>query len=178
MDKSMKKETNYKTKSLVYKTLGLSTLGLTTSGGFLTYQILTDWASFQTEFENFMVVQEETVKLNMAIAMPVLIGLIVFIFVAMKKNRDFFRDKTSIGLLLAITILYLVYSVLEVTLASLVGAFVGSLIDEFIFMPLSKKNLKLSEEAHERDLEYDKETIRIKARQQAQKDIGGLNGSV
>lgn len=174
--KNKKKQPNYKLRSKVYKGIGLTSIGVTTSGSFIGYQMLTDFEQFKNEFDNFMVVQEEGLKLNMAIAIPVLIGLIVFLFVALKKNKTFFADKISMNLFFSIAIFYLIYSVIEIVLVSLIGAFIGAIIDEFVFMPLSKKNNKAYEEKHEEDLEYNREIRRIQARAKAQRD--GLNGSV
>lgn len=125
--------------------------------------------------ENFFVVQEETVKLNLLIAFPLLISLVIFLFIMRKRNREFFADKVSMSILIAIVILYLVYSVVAVALASLAGAFAGSLVDEIMFTPLSKKYKTLYDEEHDIDLEYEKEKRRIIARNQARED---LNGSV
>jgi hypothetical protein len=91
----------------------------------------------------------------------------------LRKNRQFFNDKASLGLLTTIVIFYLVYSVIEVTLFSLVGAFVGTTIDEFIFSPISKHYKMLAGEERDIDNEYKREQRRIKARKQAQEDLDG-----
>lgn len=169
------KQKNYKLRSKVYKTAGMTTIGVTTIGGFVAYGAITDWQSFQNELNNFIVVQQESLKLNMAIAIPMLIGILVFLWVARKKNKEFFKDKISMDLLTVIVICYIVYSIIEVALASLIGAFIGSVFDEFGFSLAYKSNLKKAEEAHDMDLEYEKEKRRIKARKQAQED---MNGSV
>ena len=70
-----------------------------------------------------------------------MIGMIVFLFVMLKKNKEFFSDKISMSLLIAILLTYLVYSTIEVTLFSLIGgAFTGSLIDEMLFNNLAKRD--------------------------------------
>ena len=69
-----------------------------------------------------------------------MIGMIVFLIVMIKKNKEFFSDKISMSLLIAILFTYLVYSMIEVTLFSLIGAFTGSLIDEMLFNNLAKRD--------------------------------------
>jgi hypothetical protein len=170
MEKLTKK---YKTKSRVFKALGYATTSLGTLGGFFVYQSIIDWQNFQTELENFVVVSQEGVKLNLVLALPILISMIVFLGVTMRKNREFFKDKVSLSLLLTIVVFYLIYSVIELTLASLTGAFLGSIFDEFIFTPLSNKNQQLFLGNKEIDTEYDKELRRIKARQKAKEDLDG-----
>ena len=168
-------EKKYKRRSRLFRTLGIGTIFTTTVGGFFAYQMAIDWQNFKNELDDFIVVQEDYTKLNLLIALPALIGLLVFLFIMLRKNRQFFNDKASLGLLTTIVIFYLVYSVIEVTLFSLVGAFVGTSIDEFIFSPISKHYKKLSGEERDIDNEYRREVKRIKARKQAQED---LNGSV
>lgn len=175
MSKKKSKKKNHNLRSKVYKVTGTATTGLTTMGGFVAYGAFTDWAGFKQDLDNFIVVQQESIKLNLALAIPMLIGVIVFLFVTMKKNKDFFSDKVSIGLLTTILICYLIYSIIEITLASLVGAFVGSVIDEFGFSMLANKNKQKAEEEKEVDSEYEKELRRIKAREKARET---LNGSV
>lgn len=168
-------EKKYKRRSRIFRTLGIGTIFTTTVGGFFAYQMAIDWQNFKNELDDFIVVQEDYTKLNLLIALPALIGLLVFLFIMLRKNRQFFNDKASLGLLTTIVIFYLVYSVIEVTLFSLVGAFVGTSIDEFIFSPISKHYKKLAGEERDIDNEYRREAKRIKARKQAQED---LNGSV
>jgi len=170
MEKTTKQ---YKTKSKVFKALGTTTTALGTLGGFFVYQFITDWSQFQTELENFVVVNQESVKLNMILALPILISIIVFVGITLKKNREFFNDKVSLSLLMTIAIFYLIYSIIEMTLSSLVGAFLGSIVDEFLFTPLAKKNLELYEENKDVDIEYDKEMRRIKARKKVKEDLDG-----
>lgn len=170
----MEKKTKvYKTKAGVFKALGYAITGLGTLGGFFVYQFITDWEQFQTQLENFVVVNQESVKLNMIIALPVLLSIIIFSSITLKKNRDFFKDKVSLSLLITIAVFYLIYSIIEMTLATLTGAFLGSIIDEFIFTPLATRNKDLYEENKEVDTEYDKEMRRIKARQKVKEDLDG-----
>jgi len=168
-----KKTNNYRRKARLFKALGYTTLGTGTLGGFFVYQLATDWSQFQTDLENFIVVQQESIKLNMVIAIPVLLSIIIFTWITLRKNREFFRDKVSLSLLMSISSLYLVYSVIELTLATLVGAFTGAIIDEFIFTPLANANQQKFLDNKEVDAEYDKEMRRIKARQKVKEDLDG-----
>lgn len=167
-----KKKKNYKIRSIVYKGAGTTTVTATTLGGFFAYEISTDWANFKQELDNFLVVNEQTLKLNLAIAFPILISIIVLLFVLLKKNRSYFRDKISLGLLTTILVFYLIYSIIEVAMASLIGAFIGSVTDDFIFSPLSKSAKEKSKEQREIDIEVEKERKRLVARKEY------LDGSV
>jgi magnesium-transporting ATPase (P-type) len=171
--KTPKKKKNHKLRSRVYRAIGLSSIGLTTTTGFLVYQSLIDWQNFASEIEQFFIVSQETVKLNLVIAFPILISFVVFLFIMLRKNREFFKDKVSLSLLLAIAGLYLVYSVLEIVLASLIGAFVGAIADEFIFLPLANANKEKYLEEKDINIEYDKEKRRILARTQAREELDG-----
>lgn len=170
MEKTTK---NFRTKSRVFKALGVASTTLGTFGGFFVYQFATNWENFQTELENFVVVNQESIKLNMVLALPILISIIVFLGITLKKNREFFKDKVSLGLLMTIAIFYLVYSVIEMTLATLVGAFLGSVIDDFIFSPIAQANEQLYLDNKDIDVEYDKEMKRIKAREKVKVDLDG-----
>jgi hypothetical protein len=168
-----KKTIKYRRRARAYKALGYTSLGTGTLGGFFAYQSVTDWNQFQTELENFVVINQESVKLNMVLAIPILLSIIIFSWITMRKNREFFRDKVSLSLLMTISSLYLVYSIIEMALATLIGAFVGAVIDEFIFNPLANANKQKFLENKEVDTEYDKEMLRIKARKKAKEDLDG-----
>lgn len=170
MEKITKK---HRAKAKIFKALGVGSTALGTLGGFFVYQFITDWENFQTQLENFIIVNEENIKLNMVLALPILIAIIVFTSVTLKKNREFFADKVSLGLLMTIAIFYLVYSVIELTLATLVGAFIGSIVDEFLFAPLANNEKAKFEENKDVDIEYEKEMRRIKARKKAKEDLDG-----
>jgi hypothetical protein len=167
------KDKNYKLRSRLWSLGGYLTLLVSTVGGFLVYGLATDWNQFRDELENFVVVQEETIKLNMVIALPLLISALIFIFVVGRKNREFFQNKLSLSILTTLVIFYLIYSVIELTLFALLGAFIGSMFDDFVFSAIAKKNLKLSEEQKDIEYEYDREKRRIKARQQAREELDG-----
>jgi len=168
-----KKTINYRRKARLFKALGYTTLGTGTLGGFFVYQFATDWSQFQTDLENFIVVQQESIKLNMVLALPILLSIIIFTWITLRKNREFFKDKVSLSLLMSISSLYLVYSVIEMTLATLIGAFAGAVVDEFIFTPIANANQQKFLENKEVDAEYDKEMRRIKARQKVKEDLDG-----
>jgi hypothetical protein len=163
----------YRRKARVFKALGYLSLGTGTLGGFFVYQFATDWQQFQTELQNFIVINENNVKLNMVLAIPILLSIIIFTWITLRKNREFFQDKVSLSLLMTISSLYLVYSIIELTLATLVGAFAGAIIDEFVFNPLAIANKQKFVENKEVDAEYNKEMRRIKARQKAKEDLDG-----
>jgi hypothetical protein len=63
--------------------------------------------------------------------------------------------------------------VIELTLATLVGAFIGSIVDEFLFAPLANNEKAKFEENKDVDIEYEKEMRRIKARKKAKEDLDG-----
>jgi len=170
MEKTTKK---YQSKSRIFKGLGIASTTIGTLGGFLIYQFAVDWQNFQTELENFIVVNQENIKLNLVLALPILISIIVFISITLRKNREFFKDKVSLSLLMTIAIFYLIYSVIELTLASLTGAFLGSIVDEFIFTPIAERNKELFEENKGIDVEYEKEMRRIKARKKVKEELDG-----
>lgn len=167
------KTPNYKIRSSVYKNLGRAAIATTTLSGFVVYESLIDWANFKQEMEQFVVVAEDSIKLNLAIAFPLLIAIVVFLAVTLRKNREFFKDKISVSLLLTIVIFYMIYSVIEVAMASLIGAFAGAFLDEVIFTPLSLSNRKKYEAQVDIDSEYEREKRRIKARKQAKEELDG-----
>ena len=172
--KKVRTEKFYKRRSKVLRGAGLTTIGLSTTGGFFAYESIIDWNNFKNDMSNFVVVNQENIKLNMSVALPFLIGMIVFLFVMMKKNKEFFSDKVSMSLLIVICFTYLAYSVIEVTLFSLIGAFTGSLIDEMVFNNLSKRDKLKAGDEKEYGMEKRKEEIRIKARKKAREDIGSV----
>jgi magnesium-transporting ATPase (P-type) len=168
-----KKTKSFKTKASVFKALGYAATGLGTLGGFFVYQMTTNWQQFQTQLENFVVVNQESVKLNMVLAIPILLSIIIFVSITMRKNREFFKDKVSLSLLLTIAIFYLIYSIIEITLATLTGAFLGSIVDEFVFTPIASFNQEKFLESKDVDIEYVKEMRRITARKKVKEDLDG-----
>lgn len=169
------KKRNYKLRAKVYKFIGTLITFLTTTSGFIAYQMYTNFEEFEKNISNFVVVKEETLKLNMTLALPFLIGLVIFVFVAASRNKEFFKQEISVDLLLIIVILYLIYSVVEVTMSSLIGALIGSILNDFIFLPLYRYNNEKFLESKEINSEFEKEKQRIRARKQVEEE---LNGSV
>lgn len=163
----------YRKRSKVLRGAGLTTIGLTTTGGFFAYQSIIDWNNFKQDLTDFVVVNQENVKLNLAIALPFMIGMIVFLIVMLKKNKEFFSDKISMSLLIAVLFTYLIYSIVEVTLFSLIGAFTGSLIDETLFNNLAKRDKIRAGDEKEYTMEKRKEQIRLKARAEARANNDG-----
>ena len=168
-----KKNKNFSLRAKVYRFLGLGTIGISTTSGFLAYQAMVDWNNFEEEINNFVLVQEQSLKLNMTIALPFLIGMLVFAYVMRKKNKEFFADKVSINLLFLILFLYLIYSVIELAMVSLGGAFIGTSIDELLFNPLSKSCKLKANDKKEMNREYELEKKRIEARRMAERDLDG-----
>jgi len=169
------KKTNYKLQSKIFKGLGIATMGVTIFSGFFVYQAVSNWEEFklQLDAETFSVVNPETVKLNPFFAFPLLVALIVFIIMTIKKNKEFFNGKMSMGLIITMAIVYFIYSIAIVTMATLAGAFVGSILNEIVFNPLAVNAKKKNEEIHEIDLEYEKEKRRIIARKLAREELDG-----
>lgn len=169
-----KKTKNHKLRGRMWRTAGMSTIGLTSFGGFYAYQSITDFEGLQEEITNFVLVNQETVQLNFTFALPGLVGLIIYVWLMRKRNADFFKGKASFSMAILIAFLYLVYSIIEISLFSLIGAWVGVVIDEFGFSPLANKNYRLAQNDVDRKEEYEREKIRIEARRQANQDIRGV----
>jgi len=165
----------YRRRARLFRFIGLLIVTTSTLGAFLFYQYLVDWENFRASADIF-VVNEESLKLNTALAMPFFVGIGVLLIVMLRRNKDFFSNKYSMGLLIALVLMYLIYSMIEVVLFSLVGAVVGGLIDDYVFRAIASHYDNLSSEQKEIENEFEKEKRRIKARKQAQEEY--LNGSV
>lgn len=161
-----KKEKNYKLRSKVYNGVGNSVFGLGVFGSFFGYEMATDWSNFKNELDEFVVINEETLKINLFIALPALIVLIIYVILWRKRNKKALEESGNItfGILIALIITYAVYSIIEVTMITLVGAFAGSLIDSYIFKPLSRGAKLKSMDDHEIALEMRRENARKRAR--------------
>lgn len=172
------KQKNYNLRSKVYGGAGGSIFALTTLGSFVGYEVATDWSNFKTDLDNFMVVQPESMKLNIAIALPALIAVLIFLILWRKKNKHKLEmnGNISFGILIALLITYAIFSIVEVTMVTLAGAFVGSLIDEKVFAPLSRSAKIKAGYDKEIDMETEKEKRRIEARRRALED--DLSGTV
>ena len=164
----------YRRRGKALKGVGLFSIFTGAVGGFIGYESYIDWSNFQSEMQNIMVVSEETTKLNLLFALPVLAGFMVFLWILRKKNKEFFKDKMSLTLLTVIMIGYLVYSIIEVTMFAMVGAFGGTILDEFIFTPLSNVYKSKAGDRKDEEAEYNKEVYRIRARKKANEEIGSV----
>lgn len=166
-------EKKYRRKSRLFRFIGLLIVATTTLSAFLIYQYIVDWESFSQTTDVFVVVNEESLKLNTTLAAPMFGGLFVLLIVILRRNRDFFSTKYSIGLIIALVLMYLIYSIIEVVLFSLVGAVVGSILDDYIFKPISNYYYEKAEDQEEIEDEFEKEKRRIKARKMAREELDG-----
>lgn len=166
-------ERKYKRKSRLFRFIGLLIVASTTIGAFLIYQYVMDWQNFQQTTDIFVVVNEESLKLNSTLAAPMFAGLFVFLIVVLRRNQDFFSTKYSIGIILALVLMYLIYSIIEVVLFSLVGAAAGSIVDDYIFRPIARMYDEKAKDQGEIEDEFEKEKRRIKARKLAREELDG-----
>lgn len=133
-------------------------------------QIITAMKDGFSEFNaNFII--EDSSKLNMLYALPILTGFLVFLFVVLKKNKAFFKDKIALGMVIFTAVLYLLYSMIGMFLAVMIGATIGVFFDEFVFAPLSNGNRKKADFKKELGQEREKERVRQEVRNK-------LDGSV
>jgi cell division septal protein FtsQ len=96
MEKTTKQ---YRNKSRLFKALGITSTVLGTLGGFFIYQMAIDWQNFQSELENFVVVNQENIKLNMVISIAYFnLDYCFYVGITLRKNREFFKDKVSLSL--------------------------------------------------------------------------------
>lgn len=162
-----KKEKNYKLRSKVYNGVGNSVFGLGVFGSFFGYEMATDWSNFKNELDDFVVINQETLKINLFIALPALIVLVIYIILWRKRNKKAIDESGNItfGILIALIFTYAIYSIIEVTMITLAGAFTGSLIDAYIFKPLSKSAKIKASDDKEISLEIRREKARKKARE-------------
>lgn len=168
------KKPRYKLRANIQKALGTTSIAAGGVGGFLGYQFYNGWEEFSEGMKDFVVVQENSLKLNVFIALPILLSLLITFFVFKKKNKEIFREKMSLNLLLITAVTFIIYSVIGIAFFTLLGLLGGSIIEETIFGPLAKKNLQRVGIQKEYDTEYEKEKVRIKARKEARE----YNGSV
>lgn len=177
MKEKKTKKKNYELRSKVWRGTGFLTIGATTLGGTFGYLALTDFQNFAKEISNFFVVDPETVKLNGFIALPLLIGFMVYVIIMLKKNKEILKGTYSLKLFFIVVIMYFIYSVIEISLVAASSALVGLVVDEGVLLPISRKNKLKADEEKDFDLEYEREKRRIQARLQAQKELD-LDGSV
>lgn len=158
----------------LYKSAGMTAIGLGSLGGFYGYQSLTNFEDFSQNINNFVMIEEQSMKLDIIFALPFLAGMLVFMWIMRKKNPEFFRTKVSFTLLSFTFTLYLIYSIIQVTMFSLVGATLGAIIDEFVMTPLANTQSEKAGDEKSLALETKKEQQRIKARQRAENDARGV----
>lgn len=180
--KENNKQVNHKFRSRLYKGLGVGTISASTLGGVSVYEFLIKPSEqvgqeFESGIQMFMdniIVQPETAQLNIVLALPFLIGIIVWLLVMKKKNKEYFKDKMSLSLFVLIAVLYLVYSIIGYAMSSLIGAWIGVMIEEFLFNPLAEKSM--SEVEFQKDIEKEKrkEMARAIARKKAERDLGDV----
>lgn len=173
------KKRNYWLRSKVYRTTGYATIGLTTIGGVSAYKFLiqpgeqvtedleTAWAMFM---DNIWI-EQTGYRLNLILALPYLIGIIVFLIVILKKNKAYFNDKISLGLLITILTLYSIYSLIGYAMSSLIGALIGTLAFELVFEPLSLRAKEEADFIKELKKEKRKEKVRREVRND---DLDGI----
>lgn len=168
------KKPKYKQRANIQKTLGTASIAAGGVGGFLGYQFYNGWEDFTEGMENFIVVQENSMKLNIFLALPIFLSFLITFIVFKKKNKDLFNNKISINLFIATVITFIIYSIIGITFFTLLGLLGGSIIEETTFAPLAKRNVRRAEIQGEYDAEYEKEKVRIKAR----KEAGDYSGAV
>ena len=161
------KKKNHKVRAILARVLGWVTIGLTTSTGVLLYTFIPEingGDDFLQAMQNFQLF-EEGLKLNMAVAMPIIAGLIVFLFIVLKKNKEFFKDKSSVSLMLAIVFMYLAYSLIGIFMSACIGALPAVLAQEFGFEPVYRREMEKVKLEKEMKLEAEKEEIREEVRE-------------
>lgn len=166
------KKKNYKLRAYNIRLLGFILIGLCILGGVGVYElVIKPETQTITELENAwgmlkenIFVEQEGMKLNFFIAGPALVGIIIWLIIILKKNKKFFNDKISLGLLIMIIIFYTIYSLIGWIMSSLIGAFVGVVIMEFVLEPMAKRNMLYASEDKEIRLEMKKERARRKVR--------------
>lgn len=128
-----------KQKVLMYTILDYIFLFLFCVSGFIVYEVFFGHKNQGEAIISFEIIQKNTYKLNWALAMPLLIGIIAFLGVVFKKNKDFFKGKSSILAIIAMFVFYLIYSLMGMVVSVLVGVVMGTALDDFIFTPLIEK---------------------------------------
>lgn len=161
------KKKNYKRKAYFYRIIGwVSTLTTTTTGVLLyTFLPSLNGAGEISEAVNNFQLFEEGLKLNMAVAFPFVAGLIVFLLIVLRKNKDFFKDKASVGLMIAILFMYLSYSLIGFFMSACIAALPSVIAQEFGFEPAYRRQMEFHKMEKEIELEERKEEARIEVRE-------------
>lgn len=160
------KTPNYKARQITYTVLGWTVFVLFTFGGFFGYEAVTNYSGLVDSFTNFVVVDESTMKLNGAISMVLIVAGLITLWALHRKNKDLLKGKTTLSLLIGSMFFYLMYCIVNVALFTMIGAFVGSAIQEAVFIPLSNKAKQNAEFQTEVRNEIVKEKSRVKVRQE------------
>jgi magnesium-transporting ATPase (P-type) len=162
------KKINHKSRSFWLKFAGYALTALTTSAGVAVYSLIPeinggdDIVNALQEFQLF----EQGMKLNMAVAIPIFASLIVFLLIIIRKNREFFKDKVSLGLIVIILFMYLAYSVVGIFMSACLGALPSVLASEFGFEPASRREKEKYLIEKELDIEGQKEIRREEVREE------------
>lgn len=175
----MKTKAYKKNRNLYYlfKTLGILSIVIFSIVGFLVYNFLNEWSIFIDNWENFKLIEKDTLKLNWVVAFPILISLLVFLFVMYKKNKAFFKGKITLNIVFLLAFIYFVYSVIGAMMGILLGLLVGCFLEEFVFGILAKHYHFIMMEHRQNYQEYEKEIIRQKAKEDLDAgnvDLGGV----
>ena len=162
------KKINHKSRSFWLKFAGYALTALTTSAGVAVYSLIPeinggdDIVNALHDFQLF----EQGMKLNMAVAIPIFASLIVFLLIIIRKNREFFKDKASLGLTVIILFMYLAYSVIGIFMSACIGALPSVLATEFGLEPASRKEKEKYLVEKELDVEAQKEERREEVREE------------
>lgn len=175
----MKTNIYKKNRNLYYlfKTLGIISIVLFSIGGFLVYNFLNEWSIFTDNWENFKIIEKDTLKLNWVIAFPILMSLLTFLYVMYRKNKAFFKGKMTLNILFLLAFIYFVYSLIGAIVGVLIGLFIGCFFEEFVFGLLAKHYHFIMMEHRGNYQEYEKEVIRHKAKEDINSgkvDLGGV----
>ena len=162
------KKPNYKARATALRATGIGITSVFTLGGFIGYEALTNFEHFSQQ--SFTEISDGQILVSPYFAIPLVIGIIISLFVVLRKNKEYFKDKATLGLFIATIFTFAFFSIAGMLLFTLVGATAGSLIDETIFLPLAKKELVKADDQHIIDRAYKEEKLRAKARQEFEKE--------
>ena len=137
-------------------------------GGFLGFEITHHWENFVQDYTKFALIKQGY-KLNLMIAFPLLISLIVVVAVLLKQKREFMKKHITLDLLIAIACLYFIYAIIEIVLLTLCGILIGVMGGEFVITPIRNSVLSRMDLDDELNKEFKKEKVRIKAREDLEK---------
>ena len=177
MKAKTKKPWTPKKKILLLNIIELALVGLGGFGGFLGYEISHHWENFVKDYTNFALFKQGY-KLNLLIAFPMLICMIITFAVLLKQKKEFVKKHISLDLLIAIACLYFVYAIIEMILLTLIGILIGVSSGEFIIEPIKNNIKEKSDIEQDIKLEYDKEKMRIKAREEQKQQLNNYRNEL